>query len=36
MSTEWKCIKRQEADFPPTAQAWQPGANNTFGTPAAV
>ena len=31
---EWKCVKRQEANFPDTADAWQPGANSTFTTPA--
>lgn len=31
---EWKCIKRQESNFPDTADAWQPGANSTFTTPA--
>lgn len=33
-SIEWKCIKRQEANFPDTADAWQPGANSVFTTPA--
>lgn len=33
-SVEWKCVKRQEANFPDTADAWQPGANSTFTTPA--
>lgn len=31
---EWKCVKRQETNFPDTADAWQPGANSTFTTPA--
>lgn len=31
---EWKCVKRQEANFPNTADAWQPGANSSFTTPA--
>jgi len=31
---EWKCVKRQEANFPDTADAWQPGANSAFTTPA--
>lgn len=31
---EWKCIKRQEANYPSTADAWQPGGNNMFTTPA--
>jgi alpha-glucosidase (family GH31 glycosyl hydrolase) len=31
---EWKCVKRQEANFPDTADTWQPGANATFTTPA--
>lgn len=31
---EWKCIKRQEANFPATADQWQPGANSVFTTPA--
>ncbi|MGI8416589.1 MAG: TIM-barrel domain-containing protein [Nakamurella sp.] len=31
---EWKCIKRQEANYPATADTWQPGGNNTFTTPA--
>lgn len=31
---EWKCIKRQEEGFPATADAWQPGANSAFATPA--
>lgn len=32
-SVEWKCIKRQEADYPDTADQWQSGANNTFTAP---
>lgn len=31
---EWKCIKRQEANYPATADAWQPGANSSFTSPA--
>ena len=31
---EWKCIKRQEANYPATADTWQSGSNNTFTTPA--
>jgi alpha-glucosidase len=31
---EWKCVKRQEANFPNTADQWQPGANNAITTPA--
>lgn len=30
---EWKCIKRQEAGFPNTADAWEPGGNNVLVTP---
>lgn len=33
-SVEWKCVKRQEANYPNTADAWQPGANSVFSTPA--
>ncbi|NRQ32456.1 DUF5110 domain-containing protein [Nonomuraea sp. NN258] len=33
-TVEWKCVKRQEADFPDTADAWEPGGNNTITTPA--
>lgn len=33
-SIEWKCIKRQEANYPNTVDAWQPGANSAFTTPA--
>ncbi|HYU86751.1 MAG TPA: TIM-barrel domain-containing protein, partial [Kribbellaceae bacterium] len=33
-TVEWKCVKRQEAGYPDTADAWQPGANTTFSTPA--
>lgn len=33
VTVEWKCIKRQEADYPDTADAWQPGANNSFTAP---
>jgi alpha-glucosidase len=32
-SIEWKCIKRQEADYPDTADAWEPGGNNAFTAP---
>lgn len=30
---EWKCIKRQEANFPANADQWQPGGNSSFSTP---
>lgn len=30
---EWKCIKRQEANYPDTADAWEPGGNTTITTP---
>nr|WP_275527284.1 TIM-barrel domain-containing protein [Herbidospora mongoliensis] len=33
-SVEWKCVKRQEADFPNTADAWEPGGNTVFTAPA--
>lgn len=33
-TVEWKCIKRQEANYPSTVDTWQPGANNSFSTPA--
>jgi alpha-glucosidase len=33
VSVEWKCIKRQEANYPDTADAWEPGSNNTFTAP---
>ncbi|GAB1817977.1 TIM-barrel domain-containing protein [Herbidospora sp. RD11066] len=33
-SIEWKCVKRQEAGFPDTADAWEPGANTAFTAPA--
>jgi alpha-glucosidase len=33
-AVEWKCVKRQEAGFPDTADQWQPGANSTFTSPA--
>jgi alpha-glucosidase len=33
-AVEWKCIKRQEANYPDTADQWQPGSNTTFTTPA--
>ncbi|TCO56054.1 TIM-barrel domain-containing protein [Actinocrispum wychmicini] len=33
-TVDWKCVKRQEANYPDTADAWQPGANTTFSTPA--
>ncbi|NEE02488.1 DUF5110 domain-containing protein [Phytoactinopolyspora halotolerans] len=32
-SIEWKCIKRQEAGYPDSADAWEPGSNNTVTTP---
>jgi alpha-glucosidase len=32
-TVEWKCVKRQEAGYPDTADAWQPGVNTTFSTP---
>lgn len=31
---EWKCIKRQDANYPATADQWQSGANSVFTTPA--
>lgn len=31
---EWKCIKRQEANYSAIADQWQPGANSFFTTPA--
>lgn len=31
---QWKCIKRQEANYTDTVDAWQPGSNSTFTTPA--
>jgi alpha-glucosidase len=30
---EWKCIKRQEANYPATADQWQPGSNSLFTSP---
>ncbi|WP_345148044.1 carbohydrate-binding module family 20 domain-containing protein, partial [Nonomuraea rubra] len=33
-AVEWKCVKRQEANFPDTADQWQPGANTVLTTPA--
>ncbi|WP_030453286.1 TIM-barrel domain-containing protein [Herbidospora cretacea] len=33
-SVEWKCVKRQEAGFPDTADAWEPGGNTVFSAPA--
>ncbi len=33
-SVEWKCIKRQEANYPDTVDQWESGANNTFTAPA--
>jgi alpha-glucosidase len=30
---EWKCIKRQESNYPNTADAWQPGSNTSATTP---
>nr|BAD34980.1 6-alpha-glucosyltransferase [Arthrobacter globiformis] len=32
-TVEWKCIKRQEAGLPNTADAWEPGGNNILSTP---
>lgn len=32
-SVEWKCVKRQEAGFPDTADAWEPGGNTVFTAP---
>ncbi|WP_284231892.1 carbohydrate-binding module family 20 domain-containing protein [Arenivirga flava] len=32
-SVEWKCIKRQEAGSPNTADAWEPGSDNLLTTP---
>lgn len=32
-SIEWKCIKRQEANYPATVDQWQPGSNSSFTTP---
>ncbi len=29
---EWKCIKRQESDYPQNADLWQPGSNSSFTT----
>lgn len=31
---EWKCIRRQEANYPDHVDAWEPGANHAFTTPA--
>ncbi len=31
---DWKCIKRAEANYPSTADQWQPGANSSFTTSA--
>ncbi|NOX22802.1 MAG: DUF5110 domain-containing protein [Actinobacteria bacterium] len=33
-AVEWKCIKRQEANYPDTVDEWESGANNTFTSPA--
>ncbi|NUR87477.1 MAG: DUF5110 domain-containing protein, partial [Nonomuraea sp.] len=33
-AVEWKCVKRQEANYPDTADQWQPGANTAFTSPA--
>lgn len=33
-TVEWKCVKRQEAGVPNTVDAYQPGPNNSFSTPA--
>jgi alpha-glucosidase len=30
---EWKCIKRQEANYPASADQWQSGSNSSFTTP---
>ncbi|GAA4937269.1 alpha-glucosidase [Nonomuraea thailandensis] len=30
---QWKCVKRQEANFPDTADQWQPGGNSSLTTP---
>ncbi len=32
-TVEWKCIKRQEAGSPNSADAWEPGGNNVLNTP---
>lgn len=32
-TVEWKCIKRQEAGNPDTADLWEPGSNNVLVTP---
>jgi alpha-glucosidase len=32
-SIEWKCIKRQEANYPDTADAWESGGNTVATTP---
>jgi len=31
---DWKCIKRQETNYPATADQWQAGANSSFAAPA--
>lgn len=31
---EWKCMKRQDVNFPALADQWQAGANSVFTTPA--
>ena len=31
-TVEWKCIVREEADYPDTVITWEPGANNSFTT----
>jgi len=33
-TVEWKCIKRQEANYPATADQWGPDPNISFTTPA--
>ncbi|WP_343066653.1 carbohydrate-binding module family 20 domain-containing protein [Kribbella qitaiheensis] len=33
-SVDWKCIKRQEANYPATADQWGPDPNLTFTSPA--
>lgn len=30
---EWKCIKRNDSNYPDTADQWQGGSNNSFSTP---
>jgi alpha-glucosidase len=33
-TVQWKCIKRQEANYPDTVDQWQPDPNNSVNTPA--